>query len=207
MFKTTHKDLIFFDLFSVVMEDTCKAGHLLQELFETYTDVDDKIGAIEKLEHSCDHTVHDVMEHLNRAFVTPIDREDIFIIAKELDNIIDDIEETAQSLRLFGITQIRPDTTKMAQLIVQGTRELSAVVGELKHLKTSKTIQPKIIEVNHIENMGDDVYNALIHNLFLHESNPIEIIKWKEIVENLESALDDCENVANLIEGVVSKNA
>jgi Phosphate transport regulator (distant homolog of PhoU) len=206
MFKTTKKDLIFFDLFSVVMDDTCKAAEILQDLFTNYTDIEDKIRAIEKLEHSCDRTIHDIIEHLNRSFITPIDREDIFLIAKEIDNIIDNIEATAQGLRLFSITRIRPQTVEMARLITQSATVLSVVVGELKQFKTSKILQQKIIEVNHIENDGDTTYNKIMQELFSKEQNPVEIIKWKEIIENMESTIDECEEVANMIEGIVSKN-
>ncbi|MEG6571244.1 DUF47 family protein [[Clostridium] cellulosi] len=206
MFKTTKKDLIFFDLFSVVMDDTCKAAEILQNLFTNYNDIDEKIGAIEKLEHSCDRTIHDIIEHLNRSFITPIDREDIFLIAKTLDDIIDNIEATAQALKLFMITRIRPQTVEMARLVTQCTRVLAEVVGELKVMKTSKTLQPKIIEVNNIENQGDETYNRIIQELFAKEQNPVEIIKWKEIIESMESTLDTCESIANMIEGIVSKN-
>jgi uncharacterized protein len=206
MFKTTKKDLIFFDLFSVVMDDTCKAAEILQDIFTDFTDIDDKISSIEKLEHSCDRTIHDIIEHLNRSFITPIDREDIFLIAKELDNIIDSIEATAQGLKLFSITRIRQQSIEMARLITQCTKVLSIVVGELKHMKTSKIMQNRIIEVNHIENEGDETYNKIIQELFSKEQNPVEIIKWKEIVENMESTLDACEDIANMIEGIVSKN-
>lgn len=206
MFKTTKKDLIFFDLFSVVMDDTCKAAEILQELFTEFTDIDDKIRAIEKLEHSCDRTIHDIIEHLNRSFITPIDREDIFTIAKEIDNIIDSIEATAQGLRLFSIKRIRPQSLEMANLITQCTKVTSVVVEELKHMKTSKIMQNRIIEVNHIENEGDEAYNKIIQELFSKEQDPVEIIKWKEIIENMESTLDACEDIANMIEGIVSKN-
>lgn len=206
MFRTTSKDLVFFDLFSVVMDDTCKAAEILKDLFTNYKDVDEKIKEIEKMEHSCDRAVHDVMEQLNRSFITPIDREDIFVISKELDNIVDNIEETAQSLKLFNITKIRPEALEMADLITKCSKELSVVVGELKHMRTSKTLQGKIIEVNQIENVGDDTYNTIIQNLFSNEQNPVEIIKWKQIIENMESTLDACEDVANIIEGIVSKN-
>ncbi len=206
MFKTTKKDLIFFDLFSVVIDDTCKAADILYDLFTNYTDIDDKIKAVEKLEHSCDRTVHDIMEHLNRSFVTPIDREDIFLIAKELDNIIDNIEATAQSLRLFSIIKIRPESIEMAELITKCTKVLSCVIADLKHMKTSKIMKAKIIEVNDIENKGDEAYYRIIQDLFNKEQNPVEIIKWKEIIENMESTLDVCEDIANMIEGIVSKN-
>jgi uncharacterized protein Yka (UPF0111/DUF47 family) len=94
----------------------------------------------------------------------------------------------------------------MARLITNATSVLSDVVGELKQFKTSKIMQQKIIEVNHIENDGDETYNKIIQDLFSKEQNPVEIIKWKEIIENMESTLDACEDIANMIEGIVSKN-
>lgn len=206
MFKTTKQDLIFYDLLSKVMDDTCKAAEILEDLFTNYVDVDNKILAIEKLEHNCDMTIHNLIEQLNRSFITPIDREDLFLITKAIDDIIDSIEEAAQSLRLFTIKKIRPDAVDMVKLITQSTRVLSELVNELKHMKTSKIMQDKIIEVNHIENIGDDTHNKIMQELFNKEQNPIEIIKWKEIYESMESTLDNCEDIANLIEGIVSKN-
>lgn len=206
MFKTSKKDMIFYDLFSTVMTDTCKAAELLEDLLTNYVDVDDKILAIEKLEHSCDKTIHDIIEQLNRSFITPIDREDLFLIAKEIDKIIDSIEETAQSLKLFSIKKIKPESIEMTKLSTQSTKVLAVVVDELKHMKTSKIMQDKIIEVNHIENIGDDTYNKIVSELFNNEKDPIEIIKWKEIFEDMESTLDNCEDIANMIEGIVSKN-
>lgn len=206
MFKTTKQDLIFYDLLSKVMDDTCKAAEILEDLFTNYVDVDNKILAIEKLEHNCDMTIHNLIEQLNRSFITPIDREDLFLITKAIDDIIDSIEEAAQSLKLFTIKKIRPDAVDMVKLITQSTRVLSELVNELKHMKTSKIMQDKIIEVNHIENIGDDTHNKIMQELFNNEQNPIEIIKWKEIYESMESTLDNCEDIANLIEGIVSKN-
>lgn len=206
MFKTTKQDMIFYDLFSVVMDDTCKAAEILEDLFTNFKDVDNKISAIEKLEHNCDMTIHNLIEQLNRSFITPIDREDLFLITKEIDNIIDSIEEAAQSLKLFSIKNIRPQAVEMVKLITQSTKVLSEVVNELKHMKTSKIMQDKIIEVNHIENIGDETHNKIVKELFNNEQNPIEIIKWKEIFESMESTLDNCEDIANMIEGIVSKN-
>ena len=206
MFRTSKKDMIFYDLFSSVMDDTCKAADLLEDLLANYVDIDDKILAIEKLEHSCDKTIHDIIEQLNRSFITPLDREDLFQIAREIDKIIDQIEETAQSLRLFRIKKVKPQAVEMTKLASQSTKVLKVVVDELRHMKTSKVMQDKIIEVNHIENIGDDTHNKIVAELFDKETDPIEIIKWKEIFEDMETTLDDCEDIANMIEGIVSKN-
>ncbi len=206
MFKTTKRDLIFFDLFSSVMDDTCQAAKLLEELFRTHEDVDATIAKIEDLEHDCDRIIHDLIEHLNRSFVTPLDREDIFLLAKMIDDIIDSIESTAHRLRLFHIETVRSDAVDMVSLITVCTGELKVVVDELRHFKTTKIMQPKVIEVNRIENQGDETYRSSIEALFTTEKDPIEIIKWKEIFEYMEKTLDACEDVANTIEGVVTKN-
>lgn len=206
MFKTTKRDLIFFDLFSSVMDDTCQAARLLEALFRDHKNTDGTIGEIEDLEHNCDKTIHDLIEHLNRSFVTPLDREDIFLLAKMIDDIIDSIESTAHRMHLFHIEIVRSDAVRMASLITACSDELRGVVAELRHFKTTKILQPKVIEVNRIENQGDEVYRASIEALFTAEKDPVEIIKWKEIFEYMERTLDACEDVANTIEGIVTKN-
>lgn len=207
MFRITAKEGIFFELFSNTAADTCLAAKMLEELMNNYVEVTDKIKAIEELEHKCDGHVHRMLEQLNRSFITPIDREDIYLIAKELDNITDDIESTAHRFRMFNVTSIREDAKQLARLIVQCTEELKGVMGELKKMKTSKELKGKIIEVNRIEDEGDEIFRSAMQKLFVSESNPIEVIKWKEIYEYLENTLDACEDVANIIEGVVMKNA
>jgi predicted phosphate transport protein (TIGR00153 family) len=207
MLKPRKNDQVFFELFIKVIDDTCIAAEKLENLFKDYSDADNKIRSLEEFEHSCDRTVHDLIDHLNHSFITPFDREDIFLITKVIDNIMDNIESTAFDLELLNIQEIRSESFAMAELIVKCTKELRCVVGELNHMKTSKTIQKEIIEVNRIENQGDEVYRNSIKNLFSSEKDPIEIIKWKEIYEYMEKTLDACEDVANIIEGIVSKNA
>lgn len=212
MFKPSKKEQVFFDLFSKGMKETCRAAELLEDIFshidETGSDgINAKIDEMGTIEHSCDKNVHDLLEVLNRSFITPIDREDIFILAKEMDNIVDYIDSTSHRIILFHITRVRPELHKMTELIVRSTKELALVVDELPKLKTSKTIHEKIIEVNRLENQGDVVYRNIIKDMFEMESNAIEVIKWKEIYEYAEKVLDACETVANIIEGIVTKNA
>lgn len=207
MFRITAKEGIFFDLFAATAVDTCKAAKLLEDLMTDYENVDEKIAALEEIEHKCDGHVHKMLEHLNRSFITPIDREDIFEIAKELDNITDAIESTAHRFRMFNVKSIKEDAITVAKLITQCTEELAFVMSELKKLKTSKTLREKIIEINRIENVGDDIFRNAIKKLFLCEQDALEVIKWKEIYEYLENTLDACEDVANIVEGVAMRNA
>lgn len=207
MFRVTRKEEIFFDLFVDTAEMACIAAKKLHDLIHNYTDVDNKIDAIQQIEHDCDMKVHDIVQQLNRSFITPIDREDINEIAKELDNITDAIEDTAHRFRMFDIKSIRDDAKKLAELIVEGTDELKIVMLEMKNMRTSKLLCPKIIEVNRIENEGDVLYRSAMSSLFTSGMDGLEILKWKEIYEFLENSLDACEDVANTVEGVVMKHA
>lgn len=198
---------MFFDLFVETAEHTCKAAKMLEELMNNYVRVNEKVKAIEECEHECDIQVHKVLEQLNKSFITPIDREDINLIAKEMDNITDDIESTAHRFNMFNVSEITEDAKEMARLIVKCTQELKSLMSELKYMKTSKALKEKIIEVNRIEDEGDTIFRTAITKLFIKENNAVEVIKWKEIYEYLENTLDACEDVANIVEGVVMKHA
>ena len=207
MFRVSSKEGIFFELFEATAIHTYKAAQKLEELMTNYVDINEKIKDIEEMEHQCDGYIHKMLEHLNRSFITPIDREDIFEIAKELDNITDAIESTAHRFRMFNVKIIREDAIKMAKLITQCTKELGEMMSELKKLKTSKILKEKVIEINRIENVGDDLFRSAVQNLFTSNHDAIEVIKWKEIYEYLENTLDACEDVANIVEGVAMKNS
>ncbi|HEX7714987.1 MAG TPA: DUF47 family protein [Bacillota bacterium] len=207
MFRITSKEEIFFDLFVETSEITCQAAAKLDQLMSDYVATPERIKEMEKIEHQCDQQVHQILAQLNRSFITPIDREDIYAIAKELDNITDDIESTAHRFYMLNVKNIREDAKKLAHLIVDCTNELNLVMADLKNMKRSTTLAKRIIEVNRIENDGDEVFRNAITQLFATETNALEVIKWKEIYEFLENTLDACEDVANLAEGVIMKNA
>lgn len=207
MFRMTQKEAIFFDMFVETAESTCKAAEMLVDLMINYSSVDKKIGAIEEMEHQCDQHIHKILEQLNRSFITPIDREDIYLIAKELDNITDSIESAAHRFSMLNVTVIRDDAKKLARLIEKSTKELKIVMAELKNMKKSTLLKEKIIEVNRLEDEGDDVFRKAVTDLFTTEKDAVEVIKWKEIYEYLEGTLDACEDVANIVEGVVMKHA
>jgi len=207
MFRITPKEGIFFDMFCEASEIVCKSARMLEDLIQDYTSIPEKINAIEAVEHECDQQVHKIMQKLNTSFITPIDREDIYLLAKELDNITDSIEATAHRFRMYNVESIREESISFAKLIVKSTSELKDVMCELKNLKKSETMREKIIEINRLENEGDDIFRNVITKLFVAEKDPIQVIKWKEIYEYLENTLDACEDVANIVEGIVMKHA
>lgn len=207
MFRISSKEGLFFDLFIESVQASCLAAEKLESLMDNYTNIEEQINFIEQIEHEGDHHVHRILEQLNKSFITPIDREDIYLIAKELDNITDSIESTAHRFRMLNVTSIRDDAKRLASLIVQCTKELKYLMSDLKNMKRSCTLQEKVIEVNRIENVGDDIFRNAITGLFASEKDPIELIKWKEIFEYLENTLDACEEVANIAEGIIMKHA
>jgi predicted phosphate transport protein (TIGR00153 family) len=150
-----------------------------------FVNVEEKINSIEEIEHKCDGHVHKVLEQLNRSFITPIDREDIYLIAKELDNITDSIEATAHRFLMFHVKEARNEAKKLAAMIKQCAEALQKVMQEMKSMKTSKTLNGYIIEVNRIEDEGDRVFRKSISDLFSDEANPIEVTKWLEIYNYL----------------------
>ena len=207
IFSLKKREDVFYDLFDETIEKALEAALLLDDLMNDYTDITKKIAHLKDIEHECDMHVHKIMKALNASFITPIDREDIYSIAKEMDNIVDTIEEAANKFELFHVSEIREEAKIMSKLIIACVTELKVVVNELRRMKRSKVLREKIIEVNRIENEGDVVYRRAIKSLFETETNALEVIKWKQIYEFLEDSIDACEDVANILEGVVMKHA
>jgi uncharacterized protein len=207
MFRITQREKIFFDFFIETADKACLAAKKLDELVNNYVNIQEKIQSIKEVEHECDRCVHDIFSQLNKSFITPIDREDIYEISKMLDNITDFIESTAQDFAMFNVKSMTGYAIEFTALIVKCTEELKHVMEELKNLKVSKSLLDKIIEVNRLENVGDDLYRRSMAELFLDGMDAKEIMKWSVIYNSFEDSLDACEDVANIVEGVVMKHA
>lgn len=207
MFGLKKREDLFFDLFIEAIEKGLVAGEKLNLLMKDYTDIPAKIKEINVIENECDNYTHKIMRTLNASLITPFDREDIYYITRELDNIVDTIEDAANRFRMFNVKEIRPDAVVMSDLIVKCMEALKMLFHELKNAKKGQGLRDYIIEVNRIEGEGDVIFREAIERLFTEEPNALEVMKWKEIFEFLGSSLDACENVANTLEGVVVKNA
>lgn len=195
----------FFNLFTEAMDKIMEAGVAFEELVRDYTDVEDRVANLKVLETECDMQTHKILKYLNKNPDTPFDREDIYTIAREMDDIVDCIEEVANRFVVFGIIKMRPEAQTMATLILQSIKELEVLFDHLHDIKNKDILMKQVIEVNRIENEGDVVYRSTLSRLFQEEKDPIEIIKWNHLYEELEESLDACENVANLIEGLIMK--
>lgn len=207
MLRVTKKEAIFFKYFSEMIDMAYEAAIGLEDLMVNYSDVEIKVKAITEIEHRCDLQVHLILQKLNAAFITPIDREDIYSIAKELDEIVDHIEETATRFIIYNIKDIKPAAIEVAKLITQSVTHLQVLLKEFAHIKISQSVLNEVIEINRLENVADDIYRTELTELFLKETNAVELIKWQGIYTYLEKAMDSCEYVTNIIEGVVMKHA
>jgi len=205
MFGLIPKDEKFFEMFSELVGIIVKGAEQLKEMLDHYDDPVASQKRIKEIEHQADAVTHDIIKKLNKSFVTPFDREDIYALASGLDDILDLIDASAQRFVMFHVVKPTPQSKELAFLILKSCQTLQRAVaglgGKLEPISACCT------EVNALENEADRVWREAVSHLFDHEMNPIELIKWKEIYETLEKATDKCEDAANILESVVVKNA
>ena len=195
----------FFDLFERSVANVATAARLLADLFENYTKLPQKVARMTELEHVGDAITHQIMEQLHRTFVTPLDREDIALLTERLDDMMDFMEDAANAMLLYRIEQPTIRAQEMASILVTMTDELAIAVPHLRNRSKMKEILEHCVEINRLENEADAVVRFALAELF--DGIPIiEVIKWREIYEHLETAVDKGEDVANVLEGVVLKH-
>jgi predicted phosphate transport protein (TIGR00153 family) len=197
----------FFDLFKAQAANVVEGAKLLKDLLENYNDVDQKRMKVEKAESTGDEIAHRIIEKLNTTFITPMDREDIHALTSALDDILDFINAAAQRLHLYRVESITEDAVALANIILRAAEETAELTDRMEDLRNLKGLKERWIEVNRLENEGDKISRHAIASLFDKGNDPIEVIKWKEIYEHLETAIDKCEDAANIVEAVVLKNA
>ena len=207
MFSLTPKEDKFFELFVETANIAYKASNLLVEFLKDLDNAEENLKKIKEVEHEGDKKQHEILEQLNKTFITPFDREDIYLIAKDTDDIIDYIESTASRFVMLNVNNSTEEAELLSKMIVKCCEEIIILMQELKNMKSSKEISKKIIEVNRIEEEGDKVSRKAIMDIFRADMEVIEVIKWREIYQYLEDTLDACEDLVNVIEGVVMKNA
>lgn len=198
-----HKEK-FFDLFKQSAENALAGARLLKEMLDRYENPQESWKKLKDLEHEGDRITHRTIRSLNQTFLTPIDAEDIHALTTALDNVMDSIEAAASRMILFKIDRPTPEALELCEIIVTSTEQL---VKAVSHMPRLDDIDEYCIEINRLENAADDIYRKAIANLFNNGSAPIDVIKWLDIYEILESATDRCEDVANVLETVGLKNS
>ncbi len=205
MFRILPTDQEFFALFEKAALNIQEGAGILKDLLDYFEDVRGKAREIEEVEHKGDTITHEIVRKLNTTFITPIDREDILALASSLDDVIDLIHAAATRIILYKVTEPTPQAKELGFLILKSVRELHRGIALMS--KKMNGVYEHCVEVNSIENEADRVCRDAIAYLFEHETDPITIIKWKEIYETLETATDRAEDAANVLEGIALKNA
>ncbi|NJD20497.1 MAG: DUF47 family protein, partial [Gemmatimonadetes bacterium] len=195
----------FYDLFVEVATRAAEGAKLLRALLKGSPDSTTyHVDAMRKLENECDELTHEVVRRLDRTFITPIDREDIHTISSDLDDVMDRLDATARRAKIFRVGESPAGVDAMCAIVEEITNEvLKAVIA----LREGNDVMQHCIRAKRLEEEGDAVYHDNLGNLFDTETDPVRIIKWKEMFDMLEQALDEAEDVANAIESIVLKHA
>jgi uncharacterized protein len=196
----------FFDLFVESAANLRVAADLLKDLIEDYRDVDLKAKRISDREHEGDEVTHAIIRRLNTSFITPMDREDVYQLATALDDVMDSIEAVSELFLLHAIESPLPQMREQADVLARAAEQTEQALRLLPRMDRDR-LEPYWIEINTLENQGDQLYRHAVAELFSGEYRAMDVLRWKEVIENLEEALDGLENVANIIESVVLKHA
>jgi predicted phosphate transport protein (TIGR00153 family) len=200
------KDSDFFAMLDEHAATSVEAAKRLIDLLEHYTDVHEKVARIHAIEHQADEIGHKANRQLHKTFITPIDREQIHQLFSCMDDVVDLIDGAARRLLRFNVAAPRPDLVDMAMVLLQATLAMQSAVANLRDMKKAERINQLTIEINKLENDSDALRDAAVGRLFKEERDAIEVLKWREIYETVESAVDRCEDTADVIEGIVIEN-
>ena len=201
-FRLIPREESFFDLFELMAQKVQQGADALVELLADYSDLDRKAGRVLDIEHEGDEITHEVMRRLNTTFITPFDREDIHHLASNLDDVLDHLEAAAEYLQLHRIEEPLPQMKSLADTLALAAK---ITAESMPHLRKMKGLDQYWVEINRLENEGDRFYRRTIAELFSGDYKAMDVLKYKDIIEEIETAIDRLEDVANTIEGIVLK--
>jgi uncharacterized protein len=207
MFNLMPKDDVFFGLFEKSAANAQDTANALVEYLERFDDLSQRTRSIHELEHVGDELTHETIERLNQTFITPIDREDIHELACRIDDIVDLIDRAVDRIGLFKIERPISEAKELGVCIQRGTALIREMIPHLRKMKDPQNVRRMVLEVHRLESEADRIEHNALAKLFEPPADPIQIIKWMSIIETLEEATDRCEDVANIIEGIILKNA
>ena len=197
----------FFDLLEQHADRTREAAALLAEMLAKQVDAAQQAERVKAVEHQGDEITHAVIERLHQTFITPIDRDDMHRLISRMDDVLDLIEASSERIWLYELRTIEPEARAFADVLVKSVQAVGDAVRCLRDLRDREALIAHCTEINRLENEGDQLLRRAVARLFHDSTDPIHVIKWKEIYDNLENAIDRCEDVANVIEGVALEYA
>jgi uncharacterized protein len=206
MFNLLPRDTLFFDLFEGLATHGVSCAEHLRQLAKNFPDIDPQIKRIRQEEREADDLSHKALDRLDRTFITPFDREDIHMLVGQLDDIVDTIDALAKRFPLYHIKEMDPPFIKQAEVLVNVTVVLNEAVHRLRHGHKLSELSDRLIEIHRLENVGDDNNHAAVSKLFEGGTSPLDVMKWKELYDLVETAIDGCEDVSNTLERIVIKN-
>jgi uncharacterized protein len=203
VFRLIPREEKFYADFQALADELKRGSRLLEEMVAPSKPIWDKAEEIKEVEHKCDFLTHEIIQRLNRTFVTPLDREDIHMLARSLDDVMDAIDASASLVKLYRLDSVRYGVRELAVIITASTDQVRLA---LEALEQNKGVAAHAVEINRLENEADRTHQQAVSRLFDDEKDPIQVMKWKETLDFLEDATDRCEDVANVLEGVVVKH-
>jgi predicted phosphate transport protein (TIGR00153 family) len=202
------RDDVFFNAFDTHAAKSVEASKLLVEMLADISKAPKLSKRIKDLEHEADKITHDCVAALHQTWITPLDREEIHALISRLDDVLDSIEAASERVILFEISEVTPEVKDLAQAVVASCEAMHSAVQSLRDInKQSKKILALCVEINKHENTADLAYRTAVAKLFKPGNDPLLVMKWRDIYDHLETATDQCEDVANIIEGVVLEHA
>ncbi|MBV9850947.1 MAG: DUF47 domain-containing protein [Armatimonadetes bacterium] len=197
----------FFDLFDRLAEKVTIGAEMLEDVLRDFSQAEAAKARLRDLEHEADRLVHEVMDRLNKTFVTPLDREDIHALAHVMDDVLDYADSSLDRMLLYGIDRPIPHALEMATLLVRASQQIRQGVTGLRNFGDIRGILDPCVRINELENQCDVINRQALRALFSDGMDPITILKWREIYDRLENALDRCEDVADVLESIAVKNS
>lgn len=205
MFSFMPREEKFFELFNKQAAHNVEGAKLFHEMVQNWSLEPERFRKLQEIEHEADITTHEIFDRLNRTFITPFDREDIHALGSEADDVIDLVQSIATRMQLFHIEKTTPELVLLASILVDACENVRKAVTDLADKEKTRRVLDYCIEINRLENAGDRALETAIGKLFHGKPDALEVIKWKEIYEGIEIAIDKCEDVANTIEAILVK--
>lgn len=206
MFNLLPKDTVFFDLFENLSRHIVAAAEELHALSCNFPNIDDNVRRIREIEHGADDLAHAALDRLDRTFITPFDREDIHTLVGQMDDIVDNIDALAKRFKLYHVQSMEADFVKQTEILIKATKAVAEAVHRLRKSRKLSDLSPLLIEIHRLESVGDDNNHAAVSRLYSGTTQPLDVMKWKELYDFIEDAIDGCEDVGNILERIVLKN-